>query len=124
MTEAVVAATVAVFYDDPLHLAIPYIYFMEILPDPPAGLLKSMLSFILILFVYLYPILRGLISLWMKLILKIFVNHGRRRRKRHTFFLKIHMRVFAADAGKGASPFSWDTDGIPFIVDNSAIAII
>ena len=60
----------------------------------------------------------------MKRILNIFVNHGRCRRKRHKHFTKLHSKVFAADAGEGNSAFSWDTDGIPFIVDNSATAII
>ena len=55
---------------------------------------------------------------------KIFVNRGRRRWKWHTHFPKLHIRVFAADAGEGESPFSWDTDGIPFIVDNAATSII
>ena len=60
----------------------------------------------------------------MKRILNIFVNHGQHRRKRHKHFPKIHIRVFAADAGEGKSPFSWDTDGITFIVDNTATSII
>ena len=124
LDKAVTAETVAVFYDDPLHLATPYIFFMERLPEPLDGLLKSMLSFILILFVYLYPILRGLISLWTKRILKIFVNHGRRRQKRHKHFPKIHIKVFAADKWEGDSAFYWETDCINFIVGNSATEII
>ena len=60
----------------------------------------------------------------MKRILKIFVNHGRRHWKRHKHFPKLHIKVFAADTGEGDSAFSWDTDGIPFIVDNSSTAII
>ena len=47
---------------------------------------------------------------------KIFVNRGRRRWKWHTHFPKLHIRVFAADAGDGDSHFYWDTDGIPYIV--------
>ena len=35
--EAVAAATTAVFYDDPLHLAIPYTFSLERLPGPPDG---------------------------------------------------------------------------------------
>ena len=54
----------------------------------------------------------------MKRILKIFVNHGRRRRRQHTHFPKLHIKVFDADTGEGDSEFSWDTDGIPFILDN------
>ena len=61
--KAVAASTVAVFYDDLLHLTIPYAFFLEHFPEPPDGFLKSVLSFTLILFVYLYSILRVLISL-------------------------------------------------------------
>ena len=60
----------------------------------------------------------------MKRVLKIFVNHGRRCQKRHKHFTKLHIKVFAADAGEDDSSFSWETYGIPFIVDNSATAII
>ena len=60
----------------------------------------------------------------MKHILKIFVNHLRHRRKQHKHLSKLYIKVFAADAGEGDSAFSWYTDGIPFIVDNSATAII
>ena len=43
LDEAVVEANVINYYDGPLHLAVPYIFFMEILPDTPDGLTKSML---------------------------------------------------------------------------------
>ena len=58
LEEAVSAATTLVFYNDPLRLGVPYVYLLEILPEPPDGLLKSLLSLTLILIVYLYLILR------------------------------------------------------------------
>ena len=64
LDEAVSAATTLVFYNDPLRLAVPYEYLLEMLPEPPDGLLKSLFSLPLILIVYLYPILRGLTCLW------------------------------------------------------------
>ena len=39
--EAVAAATTLVFYNDPLCLAVPYVYLLKMLPEPPDGLLKS-----------------------------------------------------------------------------------
>ena len=63
LDQAVAAATTLVFYDDPLHLAVPYIYFLKMVPEPPDGLMRSTLSLALILLVYLYPILRGLVRL-------------------------------------------------------------
>ena len=32
--------------------------------------------------------------------------------------------MYATDADPNEKTFSWDTDGIPFIIDNSATAII
>ena len=64
LDEEVAAATTLVLYNDPLRLAVTYIYLSEMLPEPPDVLLKSIFSITLILIVYLYPILRGLILLW------------------------------------------------------------
>ena len=66
LDKAVAAATTLVYYNDPLRLAVPYVYILEILTEPPDGLLKSILSLTLIIIVYLYPILRGLTRLWIR----------------------------------------------------------
>ena len=39
--EAVAAPTTLVFYNDPLRLAVPYVYILEMLTEPSNGLLKS-----------------------------------------------------------------------------------
>ena len=83
-----------------------------------------MLALTLILFVHLYPTLRGLTILWTKGITKIYTNQGQRRQQRHKTLPKMHIIAFAADVNEGDSAYSWDTDGIPFIIDNSATAII
>ena len=36
----------------------------------------------------------------------------------------MYIRVFTSNTNPSESPFSWATDGIPFIIDNSATAII
>ena len=36
----------------------------------------------------------------------------------------MYIKLFTSNADPGESPFSWDTDGIPFIIDNSATDII
>ena len=38
--EAVAAATTLVYYNDPLRLAVPYVYILEMPTEPPDGLLK------------------------------------------------------------------------------------
>ena len=50
--EAVAAATALVYYDDPLHLAIPYMFFLELFRETPNGMIKSILSYTLIVFAY------------------------------------------------------------------------
>ena len=59
--EALAAACAIRYYDDPLHLAVPYLFFMDLLPERPDGFVKSFLSLALILFVYLYPVFIALI---------------------------------------------------------------
>ena len=115
LDEAVAVATTLVFYNDPLCLAYPYVYLLEILPEPPDGLLKSILYLTLILIVYLYPILRGLTRLWRRSL----IAYTSQRK-----FPTLHIRMYATAADPDEKAFSWDTDGIPFLVDNSATAII
>ena len=78
------------YYNDPLCLADPYVYLLEILPEPPNGLLKLIFSITPILIVYLYPILRCLIRLWGRSLLA-YMSH----RKCPT--LHIYIYATAAD---------------------------
>ena len=132
LDEALAAACAITYYDDPLHLAVPYIFFMDLLPEPPDGCIKSSLFLTLILFVYLFPIFKALLKHWTTLLLSriilsddrnVFVRYGRRKRKTKRVTC-LHIRLCATDADPGDSPFSWDTDGIAFIIDNSATVII
>ena len=106
---------------------------MDLLPEPPDGFVKSILSLALILFVYLYPIFVALTKYWTKLICSciilsddrnVFIRRGRHRRKTQRVLPCLYIKVFTTDANPSESPFSWDTDGIPFIIDNSVTAII
>ena len=115
LDEAVAAATTLIYYNDLLRLTFPYVYLLEMLPEPPDGLLKSILSLTLILIVYLYPILRGLTCLW-----RISLIAYMSQRKLPT----LQIRMYATYADPNDKAFSWDTDGIPFVADNSATAII
>ena len=53
LDEAVATTPVIHYCDDSLHLAVTYLFFVEVLPDPPDGLTKSTLYLALILFLYL-----------------------------------------------------------------------
>ena len=131
--EALAAACTIKYYDDPLHLTVPYLFFIYLLPEPPDGLVKSSLSLALILFAYLYPIFIALIRYWTKLICSsIILSDYKNAFNRHGIGLKksrqkqpcLYIKVFTSNDDPSKSPFSWDTDGIPFIIDNSATAII
>ena len=81
----------------------------------------------------MYPIVQGIIFLWIRLLgtyifLKdnnIFVQHGRRRfrPKQQKELPTMHVKFFATKRPKKES-FAWDTDGLPSVVENSATAII
>ena len=55
---------------------------------------------------------------------KIFAQHGRRRRKRNNPMPTLHIKNISIAVRPDENPFSWDTDRITFVVDNSATAII
>ena len=115
LDEAVSAATTLVLYNDPLRLAVPYVYLLEMLPKPPNGLLKSNLSLTLILIVYLYPIFWGLTRLW-RISLISYMSQ-------RTFPI-LHIRMYVTAADPNEKALSWDIDGIFIVVDNSETATI
>ena len=131
--DTVGAATAKLFYDDPLNLDIQYAFLLERLSDPPDDALKSMLSITLILFVYFYPVARGLILHWYRSItasilskdnINVFVQHGIRRRAKFRPIPTLYYRAFATADYHSKYSFSWDTDGITLVIDNSETAII
>jgi len=53
------------------------------------------------------------------------VRHGRRRRKRTRNLPTLYIRAFATfEDSTDDNAISWDTDDIPFVIDNSATGII
>ena len=97
LDEAVAAATTLVYCNDPMRLAVSYLYPLEMLPEPPDGLLKSLFYITLILIVYLYPILSGLTRLWRRSLIA-YMSH----RKLPTF----HIRMYATAADPNEKTFS------------------
>ena len=131
--DTVGAVTAKLFYDDPLNLDIQYTFLLESFSDPPDGALKSMLSINLILFVYFYPVVRGLIlhlyrSITATIISKdnmnVFVQHCIRRRAKFRPIPTLYYRAFATADYHSKYSFSWDIDGITLVINNSATAII
>lgn len=78
LDEAVIEANTVMYYDDPLRISTPYEYLAKRLPRPPDGYVKATLSLGLIVLIYLIPILKGLITLWMRLVAAhLFKNDAR-----------------------------------------------
>ena len=130
---AVAAATAKVFYYDTLNLAIPCTFLLELLPDPTDGALKSMLLLTLILFIYLYLIVRGLIihlskSIFASILSKensnVFVRQGIHRRAKCRPMPTLYSRSFATADYHSKDPFLWNIGSITFLNDNSATAVI
>ena len=133
LDEAIQTATAIIYYDDPLHLAIPYEFLLERLPEPPDGITKSLLSLTIIISIYSMIVTKGLLRLWYQLIstrlFKMdkrnkFVSHERRRRRKSRLMPTLHIKMFTTHTNPDENAFSWDTDGIPFVIDNSATGII
>ena len=133
LEEAVEAASIVMYYDDPLRLSIPYEFLHKRLPKPPDGIIKASLTLGAILIIYAIPIFKGLIRLWIRLLAarlctrddrNIFVQYGRRRRPKTKEIPSLHIKVFATKKDSDENAFSWDSDGIPFVIDNSATGII
>ena len=126
--EAVENAHSIVYYDDPLRLAIPHEFLVKWLPEPPYGMLKTIFLIGPILFVYMYTITLGLIYLWMRLVTAYFIKvdkiiffvwHICCHQKRVKVMPTLHIIFFTTKANHSDNnPFSWDTEGILFIVDN------
>ena len=133
LNEALAGACAIKYYDDPLYLAVSYLFLIDLLPQLPDGFDKSSLSLTPILFLYLYSICIALIRYWTELIFSRiilsddrneFICHGRRGKKRRQNQRCLYIKVFTSDVNPSESPFSWDTDGISFVIDNSATALI
>ena len=131
--DTVGAATAKLFYDDPLNLGIQYAFLLERLSDPPDDALKSMLSITLILFIYLYQVVRGFILHWSRFIFasilakdnkNLIVRHVICRRAKCRPMLTMYVRAFSTADAHIKDSFSWDIYGTPFVVDNSATAMI
>ena len=92
-----------------------------------------MISFNLILFIYLYPVVRVLIIHWYMCIFasflakgnrNVFVQHGILCREKCTPMPILYVRTFSTADEHSEDSFLWDMDVIPFVIDNNATAII
>jgi len=102
---------------DPLRLAIPYEYLSARLPKPPDCYLAKLLTILLLLGLYNVPLVRGATHL----------TCLRTRTLLGDCASTVTSCIALATTPRpreGNTSVSFDTDGIPFIIDNSAMCII
>jgi hypothetical protein len=102
---------------DPLHLAIPYEYLMVKLIKPPDCYLHCELMIRILLGLYSVPLVRGALHLKFLCICSFLKESMTSVKSRIAL-------VTTQDFHAGNTPVSSDTDGIPFIINNSVTCII
>ena len=111
---------------DLLRLAVPYNYLVSRMVEPPDCQIRRGLTIALIIIVYLVPLSWG----WTYLIyLRAQTSLGQFMQtpdipRRHRAQRNYVALATSGPALRGSDSVSFDTDGIPFIVDNSATCII
>ena len=107
---------------DPLCFAIPYQYLSAKVFKPPDCYIGRWITIILIIMIYMIPLCRGavyLAYLWLFPLPPMARPCRRTRRTRQRTTLTM-----ANQSERGHSTVTFNTDGIPFIVDNSGTCII
>ena len=102
---------------DPLRLAIPYEHLSARLFKPPDCSLAKLLTILLLLGLYSVPLSRG----------ALYLSSVRVRNLLGSSTASVSSRIALITTPRsraGNAPVSFDNDGIPFIIDNSATCII
>jgi hypothetical protein len=107
---------------DPLRLNIPYQHLSARLFKPPDCYVGRWITFISIIMIYLVPLCRGAAHLTY---LRLFPPPPTAcSRKRTCRSQQCTALATTNPTARGHTSVTFDTDGIPFIVDNSATCII
>ena len=153
-TDALEAASNILYFNDPLRLSVPYHYIARIKPEPPDCFLARLTALIAITSIFAIPLLRGTIYLtYLQFRRKFQVlfyarvpspkRRHRRHRRRRTKYRRYTSSQKAPESSQSKlialatakeltkknkedkpSVVDFDSDGIPFIIDNSANCII
>ena len=107
---------------DPLRLTIPYQYLSARLFKPPDCYFGRWITIILLILIYLVPLCRGAAYLTY---LRLFPLPPSARPCKRTHHPRRRTALTTTNPlMPGHSTVTFDTDGIPFIIDNSATCII
>ena len=103
-----------IFFDDPLRLSIPYNYFADIAGEPPDNAFRRLLAFICISLIFIGTLIQATIRIHMHATTASLDNR-----------LASQALFATVDPQEGTNnSFSFDSDGLPFVIDNSATCII
>jgi len=111
---AIAASTGKIYSDDPARISVVYDYFAEIAGEPPDNAFLWILACIAIVAIHAALVTYGTWRIW-----------WHQRNQPTTTPTKHHISL-ASSGDKGSVDFGqyFDTDGIPFVIDNSATCII
>ena len=141
----VTAASVPWNTRDTLRIKKPYAYLASRIPNVPDRMIMWIICILEIIIVFIWPILTGTTSLTSRLLFqRLFClhdyattkgrknhRHQKRRQKRsrkqickkQRFLPEIHVKYFATSNKSDDNAFSFDTDGISFVIDDSTTSI-
>jgi len=110
---AVSTAAQSLYFDDPLRISTAYTYFRELAREPPDNALTSLLIFLGIVLINIALVAYGFWAI-------------RRHKQKQPVGAKraaLASSDLTQQSGDDKTQF-FDTDGIPFVIDNSATCII
>jgi hypothetical protein len=113
-TEVVFSATKRIYWDDLLQLSVPYQYFWELAGEPPDNAFLAILFSLSVMAIYVAVI--G-VRLWM------LHAQCKNASSKQSSVKKVALTSKNAKEGTNIS-CSFDTDGIPFVINYSATCII
>ncbi len=109
---------------DPLCLAIPYCWISQALFKPPDCCLARLVTIALLVIAYFVPLAQGVLHLTHLRLQRALVTPVRQS---FTHNCKISPQVYAfasSDPSPCPTSMTYESNGIPFIIDNSATCII
>ncbi len=113
-TEVIFSATKSIYWDDLLRLSVPYHYFQRLAGELPDNDFLAILFFLLVVAIYVAVI--G-VCLWTLRVQRKTVS------SKQSLLKKVALTYKNANESTNIS-CSFDTGGIPFVINNSATYII
>jgi hypothetical protein len=112
--EVVALSTKPLFYNDPLWLLAPYNYFAAVAGEPPDNAFSQILAVMGIVMIFSIVLISAALRIYW---------HAVTSRERPSRLSRVSLATSEIQEGTSFS-FSFDSDGLPFVINNSATCII